>query len=89
MANLATKRGVEGRPVTVRTPLVALSKADIVRQGLALGVDFAITVSCYQPDDEGAACGACDACRLRRAGFEAAGVGDPTRYRDSARSHPG
>ncbi len=81
MANLATRRGVEGRPVTLRTPLISLSKAQIIREGRALGVDFSVTVSCYQADDDGAACGACDACRLRRAGFAAAGVPDPTRYR--------
>jgi 7-cyano-7-deazaguanine synthase len=83
MANLATKRGVEGRPVTVRTPLIVLSKAEIIRQGLALGVDFGMTVSCYQPDGDGGACGVCDACRLRRAGFAAAAVADPTRYQGS------
>ncbi|MCK6370789.1 MAG: 7-cyano-7-deazaguanine synthase QueC [Gammaproteobacteria bacterium] len=81
MANLATKRGVEGNPILLRAPLIALSKAGIIREGLALGVDFALTVSCYQPDASGAACGACDACRLRSAGFRAAGVADPTRYR--------
>ena len=80
MANLATRRGVEGRPVLIRTPLIALSKAAIIREGLALGVDYRLTVSCYQADDSGAACGRCDACRLRRAGFEAAGVADATRY---------
>ncbi len=81
MADLATKRGVEGRPVRLRTPLIDSTKAGIVREGTALGVDFATTVSCYQADATGAACGVCDACRLRRAGFEAAGVADPTRYR--------
>jgi 7-cyano-7-deazaguanine synthase len=81
MANLATRRGVEGRPVEVRAPLIAMSKAAIVREGAVLGVDFALTVSCYQADASGAACGVCDACRLRRAGFEAAGVPDVTRYR--------
>ncbi len=81
MANLATRRGVEGRPVEIRTPLLHLPKADIVRAGVALGVDFRATVSCYQANPAGEACGMCDACRLRRAGFEAAGMADPTRYR--------
>ena len=82
MANLATREGVEGRErLRIRTPLIDSSKADIVRRGLALGVDFGLTVSCYQADDRGAACGRCDACRLRRAGFEAAGVPDSTSYR--------
>lgn len=80
MANLATRRGVEGRPVRLCTPLMALGKAQIIREGVALGVDFSMTVSCYQADASGAACGHCDACRLRRAGFAAAGVADPTRY---------
>ncbi|MFO1407331.1 MAG: 7-cyano-7-deazaguanine synthase QueC [Steroidobacteraceae bacterium] len=82
MANLATRAGVEGAtPLRIRTPLISLSKAEIVRRGVALGVDFAETVSCYQADAEGRACGRCDSCRLRRAGFEAAGLADPTRYR--------
>ena len=82
MANLATRAAVEGgRGLRIRTPLVSLSKADIVRRGVALGVDFALTVSCYQAEESGRACGRCDACRLRRAGFAAAGVTDPTRYR--------
>jgi len=81
MANLATKAAVEGHPLTVHAPLQYLSKAEIVRQGEALGVDFADTVSCYQADESGLACGICDACRLRRAGFSAAGIDDPTRYR--------
>jgi len=81
LANLATRRGVEGRPISLRTPLLRMSKAEIVREGLALGVDFAATVSCYQATPAGEACGNCDACRLRRAGFVAAGVADPTRYR--------
>jgi 7-cyano-7-deazaguanine synthase len=80
MANLATKAGVEGRRIRIHAPLIALSKADIIRRGLALGVDYGLTVSCYQADAAGRACGRCDACRLRRAGFEAAGVADPTRY---------
>jgi 7-cyano-7-deazaguanine synthase len=83
LANLATKAGVEGAKITVHAPLIRLSKADIVREGLRLGVDFAATVSCYQADAGGRACGACDACRLRADGFAEAGVGDPTRYRDA------
>jgi 7-cyano-7-deazaguanine synthase len=81
MANLATKAGLEGRRIEIRAPLIDLSKAEIVRRALALGVDPAMTVSCYQADAEGRACGRCDACRIRRAGFEAAGVADVTRYR--------
>ena len=81
MANLATKAAVEGRRIEVRGPLVSLSKADIVRLAIELGVDPAQTVTCYQPDASGAACGVCDACRIRRAGFEAAGLPDSTRYR--------
>ena len=81
MANLATKAAVEGHPLTVHAPLLNMSKAEIIRQGQALGVDFAQTVSCYQADEEGRACGVCDSCRLRRAGFSAAGVNDPTAYR--------
>ncbi len=82
MANLATREGVEGEvPLRIRTPLIDLSKADIIRRGAALGVDFARTVSCYQADDDGRACGRCDSCRLRREGFAAAGLPDPTRYR--------
>lgn len=80
MANLATRAAVEGRPVRIHAPLIELTKADIIRRGAVLGVDYALTVSCYQPNDEGTACGRCDACRLRRAGFEQAGVPDPTRY---------
>jgi 7-cyano-7-deazaguanine synthase len=81
MANLATKAAVEGRPLTIHTPLIHLSKAEIIGQGVKLGVDYSMTVSCYQADDDGRACGVCDSCRLRRAGFEAAGRTDPTRYR--------
>jgi len=81
LANLATKAGVEGRALSIHAPLIRLSKADIVREGMRLGVDFAATVSCYQADAEGRACGACDACRLRAQGFAAAHVGDPTHYR--------
>ena len=80
MANLATKAAVEGRRIEVRGPLVHLSKAEIVRLALELGVDPATTVSCYQPDTEGRACGVCDACRIRKAGFDAAGTADSTRY---------
>ena len=80
VANLATKAAVEGGRLTLHTPIMALSKSEIIRRGLGLGVDYGLTVSCYQPDDDGRACGACDACRLRRAGFEGAGVADPTRY---------
>ena len=80
LANLATKAGVEGAGFRVHAPLMRMSKADIVREGLRLGVDFAQTVSCYQADADGRACGHCDACRLRAEGFAAAGVPDPTRY---------
>ncbi|WP_206859952.1 7-cyano-7-deazaguanine synthase QueC [Lysobacter changpingensis] len=80
LANLATKAGVEGAGIRVHAPLQFMSKADIVREGVRLGVDFAQTVSCYQADDDGRACGHCDACRLRAEGFAAAGVADPTRY---------
>ena len=81
MANLATKAGVEGHRLSIHAPLIDLSKADIIRRGTALGVDYGLTVSCYQANDDGQACGLCDACRLRRAGFEAAGLPDPTPYR--------
>jgi len=81
LANLATKAGVEGAKLSVHAPLIRLSKADIVRRGNELGVDFATTVSCYQADDDGRACGHCDACRLRALGFAEAGVADRTRYR--------
>jgi 7-cyano-7-deazaguanine synthase len=80
LANLATKAAVEGRRIEVRGPLVDLSKAAIIRLALELGVDPAMTMSCYQPDSEGRACGLCDACRIRKAGFEAATVPDSTRY---------
>jgi len=80
MANLATRVGVEGARLHIRTPLIDLSKADIVKAGVALGVDYGLTVSCYKADLQGRACGVCDACRLRKAGFEAAGVPDPTHY---------
>jgi 7-cyano-7-deazaguanine synthase len=81
MANLATKAGIEGHPVNIRTPLIKLSKAEIIRCGAALGVDYALTVSCYQADEQGQACGDCDSCRLRRQGFLSSGLADPTRYR--------
>ncbi|GAB2504697.1 7-cyano-7-deazaguanine synthase QueC [Pseudoxanthomonas sangjuensis] len=80
LANLATKAGVEGAGLRVQAPLIRLSKADIVREGARLGVDFAQTVSCYRADADGRACGHCDACRLRAQGFADAGVADPTRY---------
>ncbi|MCW8925961.1 MAG: 7-cyano-7-deazaguanine synthase QueC [Xanthomonadales bacterium] len=80
MANLATKAAVVGNRLAIHTPLIDLSKADIIKQGTALGVDYALTVSCYQADTEGRACGVCDSCRIRAAGFEAAGIEDPTRY---------
>ena len=82
MANLATKAAVEGQPLTLHAPLLHLSKAEIIRQGAQLGVDYGITVSCYQADEDGRACGRCDSCRLRRDGFNSAGVADPTRYRE-------
>lgn len=83
MAKLATKAGVEGHALKIHAPLIELSKAEIVRRGAALGVDYALTVSCYQADGQGRACGRCDACRLRRAGFAAAGLPDPTPYQSS------
>lgn len=81
MANLATCAGAEGQRLKIRTPLIHLSKADIIRAGLALGVDYSLSVSCYQADEQGRACGRCDSCRLRSQGFVALGVDDPTRYR--------
>ncbi len=84
MANLATKAGVEGHEWCLHAPLQTLSKADIIRRGMALGVNYADTVSCYQADEDGRACGMCDACRLRRQGFIEAGVADPTRYRSAS-----
>jgi 7-cyano-7-deazaguanine synthase len=80
LAGLATKAGVEGNPCRIHTPLITWSKAQIIREGTRLGVDYSLTLSCYQPDAQGRACGRCDSCRLRRAGFEAAGVPDPTSY---------
>jgi 7-cyano-7-deazaguanine synthase len=81
LAAVATKAGVEGQQFRVHAPLLQLSKAEIIREGLRLGLDYGLTVSCYQADAEGRACGRCDSCRLRREGFIAAGVADPTRYR--------
>lgn len=81
LANVATKAGVEGARFRVHTPLMRLSKAEIIRRGLELGVDYSLTVSCYQADEAGRACGRCDACRLRAQGFAKAGVPDPTPYR--------
>jgi 7-cyano-7-deazaguanine synthase len=80
LARLATKAGVDGAEMTVHAPLIQMSKSDIVGEGLRLGVDFAMTVSCYQADSDGRACGRCDSCRIRAAGFHEAGVPDPTRY---------
>ncbi|MEI7843148.1 MAG: 7-cyano-7-deazaguanine synthase QueC [Gallionellaceae bacterium] len=83
MANLATKAAVEGRPLTVHAPLLHLSKAEIIQHGMRLGVDYSATVSCYQADEQGRACGVCDSCRLRSAGFAEAGIFDVTHYRNS------
>lgn len=81
LAAVATKAGVEGRPIRVCTPIIDMTKAEIIRAGVDLGVDYSLTVSCYQADESGTACGVCDSCRLRSEGFSAAGVADPTRYR--------
>ena len=81
MANLATRAGVEGHKLSIHAPLIALTKAEIIRTGTNLGVDYGLTVSCYQADGEGRACGVCDSCRLRAEGFATAGIPDPTRYR--------
>jgi 7-cyano-7-deazaguanine synthase len=83
LCRLATRAGDEGQDFRVHAPLIHLTKAEIIRRGLELGVDYSITVSCYQADDEGRACGVCDSCRLRRQGFEQAGLSDPTRYQES------
>jgi len=81
LANVATKRAVEGSPLTIEAPIIKLTKAEIVKLGHGLGVDYSLTVSCYNADDEGRACGECDACRFRRQGFAEARIPDPTRYR--------
>lgn len=81
LAVLATRAGVEGQEIRIHAPLIELSKADIIRRGSALGIDYSLTISCYQADGAGRACGRCDSCRLRREGFKAAGIADPTRYR--------
>ena len=83
MANLATRAGAEGNKLHIRTPLIHLSKADIIKQGVALGVDYGLTVSCYQANDQGEACGKCDSCRLRKQGFVQAGIADPTHYQSA------
>ena len=80
MANLATRAGVEGGRITIHTPLIRLSKREIIQRGLALGVDYGVTLTCYDPDEEGAACGRCEACTLRLKGFREAGLEDPARY---------
>lgn len=80
MANLATRAAVQGASLTIHAPLMGLGKAEIIQRGITLGVDYGLTVSCYQADRDGRACGVCDSCRLRRAGFSAAGMADPTRY---------
>lgn len=80
MANLATKASVEGQHLVIHTPLISMSKAEIIQAGVELGVDYARTISCYQADTEGRACGVCDSCRFRKQGFETAGIKDPTRY---------
>jgi 7-cyano-7-deazaguanine synthase len=80
MASLATRAGVEGKSMEINTPLIHLSKAMIIQRGVDLGVDYSMTVSCYQPDEKGRACGLCEACKLRRDGFSVAGIADPTRY---------
>jgi 7-cyano-7-deazaguanine synthase len=84
LADVATKRAVEGRPIRIEAPLIHMSKAEIIRLGQRLGVDYGQTVSCYQADASGRACGSCESCRLRRQGFTEAGITDPTRYRDEA-----
>lgn len=81
LANLATRAGVQGGKFKIHTPLIALTKAEIIQQGADLGVDYSLTVSCYSADQEGRACGRCDSCRFRQAGFKEAGIPDPTRYR--------
>ncbi len=83
LAKLATKAGVEGQVFQIHAPLIQLTKAEIIRKGVSLGVDYGLTISCYQADEQGQACGVCDSCRLRARGFEEAGVEDPTRYRQA------
>lgn len=83
MANLATKAAIEGSPIVIEVPLIMMSKAEIIQAGSALGVDYAMTVSCYQADSEGRACGRCDSCRFRQKGFSEAGFKDPTRYQNA------
>lgn len=80
MANLATKQGIEGQKITVHTPLINLDKSQIITQGLSLGIDYSLTTTCYQADNEGKACGTCDACEYRKQGFKSAGISDPTKY---------
>jgi len=80
LANVATKAGVEGQKLTIQSPLMKMSKADIIQEGIRLGVDYSQTISCYQADSEGKACGKCDSCHFRREGFQQAGISDPTRY---------
>jgi 7-cyano-7-deazaguanine synthase len=80
LANLATRAAAEGRPMCIHAPLQQMSKAEIIAAGTSLGVDYAATLTCYDPDEDGQACGRCDACRLRAAGFARAGLPDPTRY---------
>jgi 7-cyano-7-deazaguanine synthase len=84
MANLATRAGVEGQALTIEAPLINLTKADIIRAGISLDVDYSQTVSCYQANLDGLACGKCDSCRLRAQGFDQAGIADPTRYQNNA-----
>jgi 7-cyano-7-deazaguanine synthase len=86
MANLATKAAVEGKPLKIHAPLISLTKAEIIRRGNELGVDYGLTVSCYQADEEGRACGVCDSCRLRAHGFVQAGLADVTRYRAACKA---
>lgn len=80
MANLATKQGIEGQKITVHAPLINLDKSQIITQGLSLGIDYSLTTTCYQADNEGKACGTCDACEYRKQGFKSAGISDPTKY---------
>jgi 7-cyano-7-deazaguanine synthase len=88
LANLATKAAIEGSRLTLHTPIIELSKAEIIGRGTTLGVDYALTVSCYQATADGRACRLCDACRIRRAGFQAAGLADPTRYMNASAGIP-